>query len=73
MENLIKEAAGLISEYDRDLARIFESQPFNRVSIARAFARGLVRNEEDDIHPAADLVLRVAIMDQESRKQVVGA
>lgn len=69
MQDTINEAAELIAQYDPALANLWKSQPFNRVSMAYAFASGFAKDESDDIHPTAELVLRVALLDREMRKE----
>ena len=57
---LVKEVAGLLRTYNVDLARMWELRPYQRVTIAHAFARSLVENVEDDVHPHANLVIQAA-------------
>lgn len=67
MHNLITETADLIRQYNPRLAAAFEAQPFRRVELARAFARGFVTDAADDVHPVAAAVLRVAYADRDAR------
>lgn len=69
MQQTINEAAELIAQHDPALAAIWKAQPFNRVSMAYAFAAGFTKSESDDIHPDADLIIRVALLDQRMRKE----
>lgn len=68
MNDLIAEAASIIREYNAPLANAFVARPFSRVDLARAFAAGFVSSPEEDIHPAAALVLRIAYADKERRR-----
>lgn len=64
MENLISEACDLIHPFNPDLAKAFQEQPFNRVNLALAFARGF----KEDLNQTASLVLQVAYLDRTSRE-----
>tara|TARA_R110002126_G_C10197971_1_gene476633 strand:+ start:338 stop:595 length:258 start_codon:yes stop_codon:yes gene_type:complete len=68
MNDLITDAANLIAPYNRKLAAAWKASPFNRVSMAYAFAAGFAKNPSDDIHPTADIVIRIALLDRETRK-----
>jgi hypothetical protein len=67
MQSTILSAASIIAEYNSALAKCFINEPFRRIDLAMAFARGFAKNATDDIHPAASLVLRVAYLDRENR------
>lgn len=60
-------AVRILARFDKGLASMFEDTPHSRMNIAQAFAVGLVKNAEDDIHPAAALVYRVAVADRDYR------
>ena len=64
---LINDAANVLAQFSVELAEAFRSQPFRRVDLARAFARGFVRDSGEDIHPTAEVILRVALLDREMR------
>lgn len=70
MQNLINETAALIAAYNPQLAAAFIAQPFRRVDLARSFAVGFVQDVEDDVHPVAAAVLRVAYADRDARRLV---
>ena len=63
--DLILEAAGIISMYDKKLSEIFINQPFRRVNIAYAFSGGFAKSPNDDITNIASLVIRIALLDRE--------
>ncbi len=65
--DIINSAAALIAKYNPTLADCFRNEPFRRVNLALAFAAGFKRNEHDDVHPVASLILRVAYADREAR------
>ena len=67
-EELIEDTATLIAEYNPQLADAWRSKPFKRVDLAYAFARGFVKNEEDDINPIASIVIQASLLDQQVRK-----
>lgn len=68
MHALIQDTAALIADFDPALARAFAAQPANRVTLAHAFASGLVADPGDDPHPVGATVLRVAYLDREARQ-----
>lgn len=68
MNDVLEQTAQLLEGFSADLANAWRTQPFNRVTLARAFARGFVDNVEDDVHPTAMVVLDVAMLDQELRR-----
>lgn len=68
MQETINQAAALIAQFNPKLAKAFKSQPFNRVNMAYAFASGFAKSADDDINETASLVIRVAILDREMRK-----
>lgn len=67
MTNLINEAVNIINQYNPKLAKAWKSQPFKRLTFARAFAVGFVNSPEDDIHPDASRVFEISILDRDSR------
>lgn len=71
MTETILEADRLIADYDVSLASKWMSEPFSRVNIAYAFAAGFNsgKDESEDIHPTANIVIRVAMLDREMRKE----
>lgn len=71
MTKTILETARLIADFDVALARKWMNEPFNRVNMAYAFASGFNagKDESEDIHPTADIVIRVAMLDREMRKE----
>ena len=71
MRDLIEQAAELIQPFSADLAAAFLADPFRRVDLALAFANGFANDVTDDIHPTAQLVLRVAFADRDLRAQEV--
>jgi len=67
MQNLINQAADLIKQYNPKLAIIWNTQPFNRVNAALAFAKGF---NGEDINATASLVLQVAYLDRDYRERM---
>lgn len=65
--SLVNEAADVLRSFSEELAHAWLTQPFRRVDLALAFARGFVKNETDDPHPTGQLVLRVAFADRQYR------
>jgi len=65
---LVNGVTALLMDFSEGLAEAWATQPFRRVDLARAFARGFVKNPEDDPHPTALLVLKVAMLDQDLRR-----
>jgi hypothetical protein len=59
---LIVEAGQIIREYDKDLAESWDWAPFSfqRLGMAHAFAAGFCKNESDDPHPMALVVINIA-------------
>lgn len=68
MKNIINKAAGLIRKFDPALAQAWVDQPFRRVDLATAFARGFANDECDDVNPTADLVLQISFWDRDMRQ-----
>jgi hypothetical protein len=68
MTDLINEAHSIILEYNPQLAQCWIDQPSRRVDLARAFGRGFVKNEGDDMPEFCWFVLRMALADQKLRK-----
>lgn len=68
LEQLVREAADLLRPFSQDLADAFLSDPFRRVDLAFAFASGFAKDETDDVHPTASLVIQVALFDRDSRR-----
>lgn len=68
LEQLVGEAADLLRPFNEELANAFLNEPFRRVDLALAFASGFAKEDTDDIHPTASLVLRVALFDRDSRR-----
>jgi hypothetical protein len=64
---IVKDAADMIARYNPRLARLFINQPFNRVTIAHAFAAGFNKSKTADVHYVANIVLRIAYTDREHR------
>ena len=72
MQDLINEAAAIIKPYNAELAEAWKSQPFRRVNLARGFIYGFMAKAEDGEAPRfAWLVLRVALLDQRARKNLL--
>jgi hypothetical protein len=69
MQETINQAADLIAQVNPQLAKAWKAQPFNRLNIAYAFAAGFAKSDEDDINEIASLVIRVALLDREMRKE----
>jgi hypothetical protein len=65
--DIIADAAALIATYNPALADCFRNEPFRRVNLALAFAAGFRKSVNDDIHPTASMVLRVAYLDRQTR------
>lgn len=70
VSNMIIESAELIKKYNVALGLAFVEQPLRRVDLAYAFAAGFAKADTDDIHPHADLVIRVALADKEIRRSM---
>ena len=66
-QDLITYTANLIRDFDNDLADAFLNDTFRRVDLAFAFAKGFAKNDTDDVHPTASLVIQVALFDRRSR------
>ena len=66
---LIKETADLIRQYDPALASLWLAQPFQRVGMAIAFANGFLHTGKKlgVDHPAAKVVMKVAYTDKQAR------
>jgi hypothetical protein len=66
---LIKETADLIRQYDPALANLWLTQPFQRVGMAIAFANGFLHTGKKlgIDHPAAKVVMKVACADKRIR------
>ena len=56
-------AANCIRDYNPRLADLFMAQPFNRVTIAKAFAAGFA----NDVHNVGASVITCAEMDRDQR------
>jgi hypothetical protein len=67
MNAILAAAAAIIGNYNPQLAKAWDAQPFRRVTIANAFAAGFAADPGDDIHQGAALVIRAALLDRESR------
>lgn len=61
MTDLINSAADIIRAYNPALADRWLSDPFRRQDLACAFAAGFAKSDDDDIHPHAAIVFRVAL------------
>jgi hypothetical protein len=59
-------AADFIRSVDAKLASMFMAQPFNRVTIARAFAKGLVRDPQQ----MGESIIALAEMDRDQRMEL---
>jgi hypothetical protein len=68
MDDLIKEAASIIRDYDPALAEAFISNPFRRIDLACAFSSGFVKSPEDDAPEFCNIILRVAYADRDARR-----
>ena len=68
-EKLIQEAADLIAKFNPQLAKAWMLKPFNRVNMAYAFAAGFAKSDDDDINENASIVIQVALLDRELRKE----
>jgi len=64
---LIEDAAALIAEFDANAARVFLTQPFNRLAIVAAFTSGFRAHSARSLK-VCDLVERVAILDSAARQ-----
>ena len=71
LHDTIEETAELITKFNPSLAHLWRTQPFNRVNVAYAFAAGFAKSDEDDINANASLVMQVAILDREIRREAV--
>jgi hypothetical protein len=60
-------AAEILAHYSKDLARTWQLDPWRRVDVAYAFAAGMVDNPEEDVHPTASLIIRLALLDRALR------
>lgn len=72
MDTVINEAFETINEYSPLLAHKWLNEPFNRFTIAQAFAQLLMKNPEDDIHPVANVILKIALLDRERSELLIG-
>lgn len=63
----INEAVAKIAEYNPILAKKFFNEPFNRVTLARAFSCGFVKNPEDDAPSFCYDILMFALADKDNR------
>jgi hypothetical protein len=70
MTDLLRDAADLLRDFSPELADSFLARPFARVDLAFAFAAGFAKNDSDDVHPTASLVLRVALADRDHREKL---
>ena len=57
---IIEDAAALIAYRSAECAKAWREQPWNRVTIALAFAAGFGKAETDDPHPHALVVIEAA-------------
>ena len=75
IENKVEAAAVLLEKYSVDMAKSWREQPFNRVTLARAFAMGLLGDKplDSDPHPDALSILTTAYSDQAIRSVVADA
>jgi hypothetical protein len=67
MDDLIRDAADIIRPFSPDLAAAFIAQPFARIDLALGFAAGFAKDDADDIHPAASIILQIAFADRDAR------
>tara|TARA_R110000787_G_scaffold7296_3_gene25006 strand:- start:425 stop:634 length:210 start_codon:yes stop_codon:yes gene_type:complete len=67
MDDLIRDAADLIRPFSADLAAAFIDQPFSRTDLAFAFAAGFAKDDSDDIHPTASIIIQIALADRRHR------
>jgi hypothetical protein len=66
MDSLIRDTVAMIAHYDVNAARVFRDRPFNRIAIAKAFAKGFSAPCD-----AASVALRVAVHD--AKRRALGA
>jgi hypothetical protein len=66
MTDLVKDAAALMAEFNPQAARLFESRPFQRVAIAKAFEGGF-KKHSDYSRKICDLINRTAAADVKHR------
>jgi hypothetical protein len=65
--DLADSVAPMLARFNARLARLWLSQPANRVELAHAFAAGLNDDPDGDPHPAAALALGLAYQEREAR------
>ena len=67
MNILVNDAADLMAQFDRNAANVFRTQPFNRVTIAKAFRTGFRIHSAHTLR-ICDLLDQVAAADVQGRR-----